>query len=44
MRIVTLAFKNFRSHQETVLDFDQFNIVGGACGWAPTQLTICSMD
>ncbi len=26
MRIVTLSLQNFRSHQETVLELDRFNV------------------
>ena len=32
MRIQTLTLKNFRSHQETVLDLDRFNFVRGPNG------------
>lgn len=30
MRIKTLTLKNFRSHQETVLELDRFNFIRGA--------------
>ena len=32
MRIQTLTLKNFRSHQETILDLDRFNFVRGPNG------------
>jgi DNA repair exonuclease SbcCD ATPase subunit len=32
MRIKTLTLKNFRSHKETILDFDRFNFVRGPNG------------
>src|SRR4029077_11067308 len=32
MRILTLTLKNFRSHKETILDFDRFNFVRGPNG------------
>src|SRR5229473_1517131 len=42
MRIVTLTLKNFRSHQETVLDLDRFNFVRGpnGCGKSSIQLAL----
>src|SRR5580692_11486879 len=32
MRITTLTLRNFRSHKETILDFDRFNFVRGPNG------------
>ena len=42
MRILTLTLKNFRSHQETVLDFDRFNFVRGpnASGKSSIQMAL----
>ena len=42
MRIVTLSLKNFRSHQETVLDLDRFNFVRGpnGCGKSSIQMAL----
>src|SRR5216684_5266887 len=42
MRIVTLTLKNFRSHQETVLDLDRFNFVRGpnGCGKSSVQMAL----
>src|SRR5712692_5092567 len=38
MRIVTLTLKNFRSHQEAVLDLDRFNFVRGPNGCGKTSI------
>ncbi len=38
MRIVTLTLKNFRSHQETVLNLDRFNFVRGPNGCGKTSI------
>src|SRR5258708_7166717 len=40
MKIMTLTLKNFRSHQETVLDLDRFNFVRGpnGCGKSSIQM------
>src|SRR6266849_1586714 len=42
MKILTLTLKNFRSHQETVLDLDRFNFVRGpnGCGKSSIQLAL----
>src|SRR5712691_13510983 len=42
MRILTLTVKNFRSHQETVLDLDRFNFVRGpnASGTSRIQMAL----
>src|SRR5712691_8097175 len=42
MRILTLTVKNFRSHQETVLDLDRFNFVRGpnASGKSSIQMAL----
>src|SRR6266852_3702292 len=42
MRIVTLTLKNFRSHQETVLELDRFNFVRGpnGCGKSSVQMAL----
>lgn len=32
MKIQTLTLKNFRSHQETVLELDRFNFIRGPNG------------
>lgn len=42
MRIQMLTLKNFRSHQETVLDFDRFNFVRGpnASGKSSIQMAL----
>src|SRR5229473_1419243 len=42
MRIKTLTLKNFRSHQETVLEFDRFNFVRGpnGCGKSSIQMAL----
>jgi len=42
MRILTLTLKNFRSHQETVLDLDRFNFVRGpnGCGKSSIQMAL----
>ena len=42
MRIQTLTLKNFRSHEETVLDFDRFNFVRGpnGCGKSSIQMAL----
>ncbi len=42
MRITTLTLKNFRSHQETVLDFDRFTFVRGpnASGKSSIQMAL----
>src|SRR5713101_2624617 len=42
MRIQTLTLKNFRSHQETVLDLDRFNFVRGpnASGKSSIQMAL----
>src|SRR5258707_9037843 len=42
MKIMTLTLKNFRSHQETVLDLDRFNFVRGpnGCGKSSIQLAL----
>src|SRR5579863_1108816 len=42
MRILTVTLKNFRSHQETVLDFDRFNFVRGpnASGKSSIQMAL----
>jgi DNA repair exonuclease SbcCD ATPase subunit len=38
MRIQTLTLKNFRSHQETVLDLDRFNFARGPNGCGKTSI------
>jgi len=40
MRIRKLTLKNFRSHQETVLELDRFNFIRGpnGCGKSSTQM------
>src|SRR6266849_9388191 len=38
MRIVTLTLKNFRSHQEAVLNLDRFNFVRGPNGCGKTSI------
>ena len=40
MRIKKLTLKNFRSHQETVLELDRFNFVRGpnGCGQSSIQM------
>jgi DNA repair exonuclease SbcCD ATPase subunit len=42
MRILTLTLKNFRSHQETILDLDRFNFVRGpnGCGKSSIQMAL----
>ncbi len=42
MRIKTLTLKNFRSHQETVLEFDRLNFVRGpnGCGKSSIQMAL----
>ena len=42
MRIVTLTLKNFRSHQETVLELERFNFVRGpnGCGKSSVQMAL----
>ncbi len=42
MKIMTLTLKNFRSHQETVLDLDRFNFVRGpnGCGKSSIQMAL----
>jgi recombinational DNA repair ATPase RecF len=42
MRIKTLTLKNFRSHQETVLELDRFNFIRGpnACGKSSIQMAL----
>jgi RecF/RecN/SMC N terminal domain len=42
MKILTLTLKNFRSHQETVLDLDRFNFVRGpnGCGKSSVQMAL----
>src|SRR5487761_622929 len=42
MRIQTLTLKNFRSHEETVLDLDRLNFVRGpnGCGKSSIQMAI----
>ncbi len=42
MRIKTLTLKNFRSHQETVLELDRFNFVRGpnGCGKSSIQMAL----
>lgn len=42
MRIVTLTLKNFRSHQETVLELERFNFVRGpnGCGKSSIQMAL----
>ncbi len=42
MRIRRLTLKNFRSHEETVLDFDRFNFVRGpnGCGKSSIQMAL----
>jgi DNA repair exonuclease SbcCD ATPase subunit len=42
MRIQTLTLKNFRSHQETILDLDRFNFVRGrnASGKSSIQMAL----
>ncbi|MGH9737416.1 MAG: AAA family ATPase [Candidatus Acidiferrales bacterium] len=42
MRIQTLVLKNFRSHQETVLELDRFNFIRGpnGCGKSSVQLAL----
>lgn len=42
MRIQTLIVKNFRSHQETVLELDRFNFIRGpnGCGKSSIQMAL----
>jgi DNA repair exonuclease SbcCD ATPase subunit len=42
MRIQTLVLKNFRSHQETVLELDRFNFIRGpnGCGKSSVQMAL----
>jgi DNA repair exonuclease SbcCD ATPase subunit len=42
MRIVRLVLKNFRSHQETVLELDRFNFIRGpnGCGKSSIQMAL----
>jgi RecF/RecN/SMC N terminal domain len=42
MRIMTLTLKNFRSHQETVLELDRFNFIRGpnGCGKSSIQMAL----
>ena len=42
MRIQTLALKNFRSHQQTVLELDRFNFIRGpnGCGKSSIQMAL----
>jgi DNA repair exonuclease SbcCD ATPase subunit len=42
MRIMTLTLKNFRSHQETVLNLDRLNVVRGpnGCGKSSIQMAL----
>jgi len=42
MKIQTLTLKNFRSHQETVLELDRFNFVRGpnGCGKSSVQMAL----
>jgi RecF/RecN/SMC N terminal domain len=42
MKIRTLTLKNFRSHQETVLELDRFNFVRGpnGCGKSSVQMAL----
>jgi chromosome segregation ATPase len=42
MKILTLTLKNFRSHQETILDLDRFNFVRGpnASGKSSIQMAL----
>ena len=42
MRILTLTLKNFRSHQDTILDLDRFNFVRGpnASGKSSIQMAL----
>ena len=42
MKIQTLTLKNFRSHEETVLDLDRFNFVRGpnGCGKSSIQMAV----
>ncbi len=42
MRILRLALKNFRSHQETVLNLDRFNFVRGpnGCGKSSIRMAL----
>ncbi|MGH9685508.1 MAG: AAA family ATPase [Candidatus Acidiferrales bacterium] len=42
MRIQTLTLKNFRSHQETVLELDRFNFIRGpnGCGKSSIQMAL----
>lgn len=42
MRIQTLTLKNFRSHQETVLELDRFNFMRGpnGCGKSSIQMAL----
>jgi len=42
MKIQTLTLKNFRSHQETVLELDRFNFVRGpnGCGKSSIQMAL----
>ena len=42
MRIKTLTLKNFRSHEETVLELDRFNFVRGpnGCGKSSIQMAL----
>lgn len=38
MKIVRLVLKNFRSHQETVLELDRFNFVRGPNGCGKSSI------
>jgi len=42
MKILTLTLKNFRSHQETVLELDRFNFIRGpnGCGKSSVQMAL----
>lgn len=42
MKIMTLTLKNFRSHEETVLNLDRFNFVRGpnGCGKSSVQMAL----
>ncbi len=42
MRILTLTLKNFRSHQDTVLDLDRLTFIRGpnGCGKSSIQMVL----
>ncbi len=42
MRIQTLSLKNFRSHEETVMELDRLNFIRGpnGCGKSSVQMAL----